>query len=110
MSESTKFGSNHARGMLYQGLSELGNALTTDSTITQRHLENGVWGNNDSRPPTEKETAIATPAIDSPASFTDRSRSVLDQHIEAAKVQSRAEHDLTPNPERQKTVPEMERD
>ncbi len=103
MTERRKFGENHAKAMAYQGLAELGNALTTDSNVTQRHLEHGIYGVGD--PP----TSIAPERTDVNGvhgSENAREPSVVERHVAEArglKERAAAERDA---PSRQ---PEMER-
>ena len=110
--DQPKFGSNHAKAMLYQGLAELGNALTTDSNITQRHLEHGIYGLGD--PPgkseapeptqgAEQPSAPSTPATSAPSTTSPASSPtapsaptptpIVDGHVHDAQAQARATRD-----------------
>lgn len=74
---SKKIGGNHARAMFYQGLAELGNALTTDSNVSQRHLEHGIYGHGE---------APATGGVGLDPSV--RPQPSLDQYVRNARAQA----------------------
>ncbi|MGD9689530.1 MAG: hypothetical protein AB7K52_07015 [Phycisphaerales bacterium] len=88
-----KFGANHAKAMAYQGLAELGNALTADSNVTQRHLEHGIYGVGD--PPTRDDRD------DTP---------ILDAYIDQASRESRSTRERASREARPPEPPAPERE
>lgn len=110
-------GKNHAKAMFYQGLAELGNALTADSNITQRHLEHGIYGYGEP-PPEEKEKNQAQPDPAAPPASPESVQpssappSAIDGHVRDAQAQARAtrERAARETPVQEQPGPTLERD